>query len=64
MTTVAEGVETRAQLEYLKNAGCDESQGYLHSRPLPKTEFEQWIFKSMRNFKVAGPATANGSTAE
>jgi len=35
MTTVAEGVETQAQLDYLVREGCDESQGYLHSRPLP-----------------------------
>jgi EAL domain-containing protein (putative c-di-GMP-specific phosphodiesterase class I) len=41
MTTVAEGVETQDQLEYLIRAGCDESQGYLHSRPVPKLEFER-----------------------
>lgn len=34
-STVAEGVETPAQLAFLRAAGCDESQGYLHSRPLP-----------------------------
>jgi diguanylate cyclase (GGDEF)-like protein len=34
MTTVAEGVESQAQLGYLVQAGCDESQGYLHSRPI------------------------------
>ncbi|MGQ0429410.1 MAG: EAL domain-containing protein [Gammaproteobacteria bacterium] len=43
MTTVAEGVETQSQLEHLLRAGCDESQGYLHSRPLPKAEFEKWL---------------------
>jgi len=43
MTTVAEGVETRAQLEHLMREGCDESQGYLHSRPLPREEFEKWL---------------------
>jgi len=37
MTTVAEGVETQAQLDYLVREGCDESQGYLHSRPLPRS---------------------------
>jgi EAL domain-containing protein (putative c-di-GMP-specific phosphodiesterase class I) len=43
MTTVAEGVETQTQLDYLIREGCDESQGYLHSRPVPKGEFEQLL---------------------
>jgi diguanylate cyclase (GGDEF)-like protein len=43
MTTVAEGVETQAQLDCLARAGCDESQGYLHSRPIPKAEFERLL---------------------
>jgi diguanylate cyclase (GGDEF)-like protein len=55
MRTVAEGVETRAQLEHLVTAGCDESQGFLHSRPLPKAEFEKWLFKSSRNASFQGP---------
>jgi len=41
MTTVAEGVETQPQLDYLVRAGCDESQGYLHSSAVPKKEFER-----------------------
>jgi EAL domain-containing protein (putative c-di-GMP-specific phosphodiesterase class I) len=43
MTTVAEGVETQAQLDYLVHAGCDESQGYLRSRPISKLEFERLL---------------------
>ncbi len=43
MTTVAEGVETQAQLEYLVHEGCDESQGYLHSRPKPREEIERFL---------------------
>jgi EAL domain-containing protein (putative c-di-GMP-specific phosphodiesterase class I) len=39
MTTIAEGVETQDQFEWLLRAGCDESQGYLHSRPIPEAEF-------------------------
>jgi EAL domain-containing protein (putative c-di-GMP-specific phosphodiesterase class I) len=38
MTTVAEGVEYEAQLEYLRREGCDESQGFLHCRPIPAAE--------------------------
>jgi diguanylate cyclase (GGDEF)-like protein len=40
MTTVAEGVENHAQLDFLIREGCDESQGYLHSKPVPKAQLE------------------------
>jgi diguanylate cyclase len=35
MTVIAEGVETEAQLEFLKSLGCEDFQGYLFSRPVP-----------------------------
>jgi diguanylate cyclase (GGDEF)-like protein len=35
LEVVAEGVETRDQLEFLSRNGCDRTQGYLLSRPLP-----------------------------
>jgi diguanylate cyclase (GGDEF)-like protein len=38
LTTVAEGVETQGQLEFLRRARCDQSQGYLHCRPVPGNE--------------------------
>jgi len=39
LTTVAEGVETQDQLDFLWHSGCDQSQGFLHSRPLAEAEF-------------------------
>jgi diguanylate cyclase len=32
---LAEGVETERQLEFLRNVGCDEAQGYFIGRPTP-----------------------------
>lgn len=38
---VAEGIETKEQLEFLKLGSCDYGQGYLFSKPINKEEFEQ-----------------------
>lgn len=38
-TTVAEGVETEEQLEWLARQGCDQVQGFLFSRAIPEAEF-------------------------
>lgn len=38
LTVVAEGVETDAQLAYLRAHHCDQAQGYFFSRPLPPDE--------------------------
>jgi len=43
MTTVAEGVERQEQLDYLWQIGCDQSQGYLHSRPVTCDEFARLL---------------------
>ncbi len=36
---IAEGVETREQIDFLKRIGCYKIQGYYYSRPLDKSEF-------------------------
>ena len=43
METLAEGVETEAQLAFLREHGCDYGQGYLFSRPLPVAQFEAML---------------------
>lgn len=40
LLTVAEGVETRAQFNFLERAGCMQSQGYLHAQPMPALALE------------------------
>ena len=55
MLTVAEGVETEGQLEYLRARGCTEVQGYHFSRPLPAAAFEAYV----RNADLARTAAEN-----
>jgi EAL domain-containing protein (putative c-di-GMP-specific phosphodiesterase class I) len=38
LALIAEGVENDAQRQFLSDAGCEEMQGYLYSRPLPQAE--------------------------
>lgn len=39
LPTIAEGVETIQQADFLKSVGCDYIQGYLYSKPLPEEEY-------------------------
>ncbi len=43
MTVIAEGVETQAQFEYLRQEGADVVQGYLFSKPIPREEMEDLL---------------------
>lgn len=45
LKSVAEGVENEAQLNRLKDLGCDYIQGYYFSKPLPIEEFEKYLAK-------------------
>jgi diguanylate cyclase (GGDEF)-like protein len=48
LTVVAEGVETEAQLAYLRANHCDQVQGYLFSRPLPPDECIRLMREGLR----------------
>ncbi len=43
LTVVAEGVETKEQLDFLRARGCDEFQGYYAHKPMPADEFAQLL---------------------
>jgi len=46
LKVVAEGIETEAQLNKIKEIGCDIGQGYLFSKPLPPEQFSQLLSSS------------------
>lgn len=45
MRIIAEGIETAAQYALLQNLGCDYGQGYLMSKPMPKSEMEEILYR-------------------
>ncbi|MDP2367262.1 EAL domain-containing protein, partial [Rhodoferax sp.] len=45
MLTIAEGVETGGQLDFLRERGCAEVQGYFFSRPLAPELFADFVHK-------------------
>lgn len=58
-STIAEGVETQGQLDFLREQGCDEVQGYFCSRPLLPTQFEAFV----RECAASGSESFSGQGA-
>ena len=54
LTVIAEGVETRTQLEFLKRSGCLLYQGYLLGRPMPLDAFRQALADGVPGSVFAG----------
>ncbi|WP_156490122.1 EAL domain-containing protein, partial [Oleiphilus sp. HI0086] len=48
LRVVAEGVETREQLEILAEKNVSSVQGYYHAKPMPAHEFITWVTKAKR----------------
>jgi diguanylate cyclase (GGDEF)-like protein/PAS domain S-box-containing protein len=51
MSTVAEGIETHEQLEFLKTKGCNAGQGYFFTHPLSETELHVFLAKQ-QSFQI------------
>ncbi len=47
LRVLAEGLESSAQLAFLRSAGCDEAQGHYLSKPVPAKEFELLLKRGM-----------------
>lgn len=47
LRTVAEGVENKEQLDYLKRFGCDCIQGYYYSKPLSEEDYREYLNTNM-----------------
>ena len=47
LNVIAEGVETREQKEFLLESGCEDIQGYLYGKPMPKEEMEVLLDKGL-----------------
>ena len=45
---LAEGVETKEQIELLRSIGCDQVQGYYYAKPMPADEFFE-LLKQQEN---------------
>ena len=58
LSVVAEGVETQAQLAFLKSKACDECQGFLFARPMPAEAFGKLLAGSAAKAAPAAKAAA------
>ena len=53
LKVIAEGVETEAQLRFLKRHGCDEVQGFLYGEPVPPADYARLLERARRKGKRA-----------
>lgn len=49
MKVIAEGVETKQQLDYLRSIGCEEIQGYLFARPMNTADAREFLLQQQKS---------------
>ena len=65
LNVIAEGVETREQLEFLQQRKCQQAQGYYFARPLDPQQFEAFVAhgSSIADMSVSTPDVSPGAIA-
>ena len=53
MRVIAEGIETREQLDFLQEHGCPQGQGFYFGRPVPATEFGRILEHHQKDLAIA-----------
>ncbi|MDX1722521.1 MAG: EAL domain-containing protein [Pseudomonas sp.] len=62
LKVIAEGVETEAQIAFLKKSHCDEFQGYYFAKPIPLTTLKHYLLQQRAKLVLPAPDnTANSS---
>jgi EAL domain-containing protein (putative c-di-GMP-specific phosphodiesterase class I) len=51
ISAVAEGIETKGELQTLRDIGCDMAQGYFFARPMPKDKFAKMVLEHTKQKK-------------
>ncbi|MEQ9640186.1 MAG: EAL domain-containing protein [Alphaproteobacteria bacterium] len=64
LKVIAEGVETREQMDFLRLRACDEVQGYWISRPLAPEQFAEFVAKHEPHSFLHGTTTETDDAAE
>jgi diguanylate cyclase (GGDEF)-like protein len=62
LQVVAEGVETLAELEFLRDQDCEQAQGFYFSRPVPVSKFVRLLLQEAERLKKAKPASLRDRT--
>ena len=58
MKVIAEGVETKQQLEYLRSIGCEEIQGYLFAKPMSAADASEFLLRQQQTIRALGTGKA------